>query len=200
MTRDDRRPDAAERWRLFLALPVPIAGAVAIHEALALYRRGYPEARWLDPRVYHVTLRFLGQVDHASVPAIHDAALRCASEGRVFSIATGRGGGTQGRSEVAWLELADGRPAVSALADLLDAVLPSEVVGDRPRTRPAPHLTIARRAPVPLVTSLTDERLGAVRVTWAADRLVLFRSFTGSPTGSRYEPLVEARLGGAQAA
>jgi len=40
--------------------------------------------------------------------------------------------------------------------------------------------------------------LGVVRATWVADRLTLFRSHTGTPAGSRYEPVAEAALHGAQ--
>src|SRR3954453_16998813 len=47
--------------RLFTALEIPadIAGQ------LASYRGGLPGARWIDPENYHVTLRFVGDVDHA---------------------------------------------------------------------------------------------------------------------------------------
>jgi 2'-5' RNA ligase len=47
--------------RLFTGLEIPadIAGQ------LASYRGGLPGARWIDPENYHVTLRFVGDVDHA---------------------------------------------------------------------------------------------------------------------------------------
>lgn len=45
--------------RLFTGLEIP--GDVA--ESLALLRGGLPGARWIDPENYHVTLRFIGDVD-----------------------------------------------------------------------------------------------------------------------------------------
>lgn len=194
VTRDARGTEAA-RWRLFVALPVPEAGAIAIHEALAAHRRRHPEARWLAPTLYHVTLRFLGPVDTAIVPALGEAVERCASDSAPFPVTVGRGGGASGRSEVAWLGLLAGHAQVIECADRLDALLPPELRSALRPTRPAPHVTIARRAPVSLAQALRGETLGAIRITWTADRVVLFRSHTGTPTGSSYEPIAEASLG-----
>ena len=45
--------------RLFTGLEIP----PAIGEALAMLRGGLPGARWIDPENYHLTLRFIGDVD-----------------------------------------------------------------------------------------------------------------------------------------
>jgi RNA 2',3'-cyclic 3'-phosphodiesterase len=45
--------------RLFTALEIP--SDVAVH--LSLLRGGLPGARWIDPENYHVTLRFIGDID-----------------------------------------------------------------------------------------------------------------------------------------
>ncbi|MFZ1069426.1 MAG: 2'-5' RNA ligase family protein, partial [Methyloceanibacter sp.] len=45
--------------RLFSGIEIP--GAVA--RRLTLVRAGLNGARWIDPENYHVTLRFLGDVD-----------------------------------------------------------------------------------------------------------------------------------------
>lgn len=54
--------------RLFTALEVP----ASVGERLSLYSGGLPGARWVDPSDYHVTLRFLGDIDNASANDIHD--------------------------------------------------------------------------------------------------------------------------------
>ena len=53
--------------RLFtgLELPAEIAGEIA------LARGGVPGARWIEPSDYHITLRFLGDVD---LGVAHDVA------------------------------------------------------------------------------------------------------------------------------
>lgn len=47
--------------RLFTALEIP----PDIQRALSLYRGGLPGAHWIEPESYHVTLRFIGDIDHA---------------------------------------------------------------------------------------------------------------------------------------
>ncbi|RAI32472.1 RNA 2',3'-cyclic phosphodiesterase [Rhodoplanes serenus] len=47
--------------RLFTALEIP----PAVRDALAALRGGLPGARWVEPESYHVTLRFLGDIDDA---------------------------------------------------------------------------------------------------------------------------------------
>src|SRR3979409_455998 len=45
--------------RLFTGLEIP----AELGEALSLLRGGLPGARWIDAENYHVTLRFIGDVD-----------------------------------------------------------------------------------------------------------------------------------------
>lgn len=47
--------------RLFTGLEIP----PDIGQSLALLRGGLPGARWIDPENYHVTLRFIGDIDGA---------------------------------------------------------------------------------------------------------------------------------------
>src|SRR5882757_1729365 len=45
--------------RLYTGLEIP----AALGEQLSLLRGGVPGARWIDPENYHLTLRFIGDVD-----------------------------------------------------------------------------------------------------------------------------------------
>src|SRR2546430_8766160 len=45
--------------RLFTGLEIPFD----VGQSLSLLRGGLPGARWIDPENYHVTLRFIGDVD-----------------------------------------------------------------------------------------------------------------------------------------
>jgi 2'-5' RNA ligase len=45
--------------RLFTAVEIPSTVA----DALAMLRGGLPGARWIDPENYHLTLRFIGDID-----------------------------------------------------------------------------------------------------------------------------------------
>ena len=45
--------------RLFTGLEIP----AALGQSLSLLRGGLPGARWIDPENFHLTLRFIGDVD-----------------------------------------------------------------------------------------------------------------------------------------
>src|ERR1700683_4020926 len=47
--------------RLFTGLEIPSDVA----QSLAMMRGGLPGARWIDPENYHLTLRFIGDIDDA---------------------------------------------------------------------------------------------------------------------------------------
>src|SRR5438046_7825402 len=47
--------------RLFTGLEIPSDVA----QSLSMLRGGLPGARWIDPENYHLTLRFIGDVDDA---------------------------------------------------------------------------------------------------------------------------------------
>jgi len=54
--------------RLFVGLEVP--EEVVLH--LSGFRGGLPGARWVDPADYHLTLRFIGDIDRRSAREIED--------------------------------------------------------------------------------------------------------------------------------
>src|SRR3954462_14100707 len=45
--------------RLFVGLEIP----AEIQQPLSFLRGGLPGARWIDPENYHITLRFIGDID-----------------------------------------------------------------------------------------------------------------------------------------
>src|SRR5262249_62295274 len=54
--------------RLFTALEIPSE----VGQSLALLRGGLPGARWVAPENYHLTLRFIGDIDDALAEEIAD--------------------------------------------------------------------------------------------------------------------------------
>src|ERR1700730_16069011 len=47
--------------RIFTGVEIP----AEVVQSLSVLRGGLPGARWIDPENYHLTLRFIGDVDHA---------------------------------------------------------------------------------------------------------------------------------------
>jgi 2'-5' RNA ligase len=58
--------------RLFTALEIPPPLAFS----LSLLRGGLPGARWIDPENYHITLRFIGDIDQRTADEIERALMR----------------------------------------------------------------------------------------------------------------------------
>ena len=124
--------------RLFTGLAVP----PEIAQALAPYRGGLPGARWIEPADYHVTLRFLGDVE---VPVAEDV-LEALAEMRTRPALTvtldglGLFGGDKPRALNA---------AVSPSPELLDLQAEQERLVRRAGLAPerrkfTPHVTLAR--------------------------------------------------------
>lgn len=145
--------------RLFIAIELPDAWrAAADATRVALHAQttqppGSPLAlRWVAPARLHVTLRFLGDVDAATldpliaalverVPPV-DAALSLAPAGTFSGDQRGDGG----RVHTVWLGVRDDAAALAALsASIEDA---GRAAGLPPDLRPLrAHLTLARVAP-----------------------------------------------------
>src|SRR5215470_7964871 len=62
----DPLPPRGSMPRLFTGLEIPREVA----EALAMLRGGLPGARWIDPENYHMTLRFIGDIDDVTAHEI----------------------------------------------------------------------------------------------------------------------------------
>lgn len=123
--------------RLFAGLEIP----AEIGQRLAHLRGGLPGARWIDPENYHVTLRFMGDIDGVSANEI--AHLMSRVERKPFKVEI-RGlssfGGNKPRAIVAAVE--PNRPLLELQAELERLV---RRCGLEPESRKfTPHVTLAR--------------------------------------------------------
>lgn len=171
--------------RLFTGLEVP----PDVAQELALYRGGLPGARWIDPANYHITLRFIGDVDHGTARDIASmlAQERPRASIRVTIDALSTFGGDRPRALLA-------RVAPSAeLAKLqADQERLMRRVGLEPESRKyTPHVTLARLRDVSPgnLAAFIAMRGHFPKLSFTADRFVLF-SARESVGGGPY--LVEA--------
>src|SRR5512139_3454593 len=65
----------SEQFRLFIAVPIPNTVKANIEQAQAELRRALPDcnARWTRLEQFHLTLKFLGDVDATRVDALGEA-------------------------------------------------------------------------------------------------------------------------------
>jgi 2'-5' RNA ligase len=123
--------------RLFTGLEIP----ENVARSLSMLRGGLPGARWIDPENYHVTLRFIGDVDDViaqEVASLLGRVRRGAFELRVEELKSF--GGRKPRAIVATLGPAQAVMELQAEHERL-----MQRVGLAPEGRKyIPHVTIAR--------------------------------------------------------
>ncbi|QKV19923.1 RNA 2',3'-cyclic phosphodiesterase [Oricola thermophila] len=123
--------------RLFAALEIPHSAAMS----LSFLRGGLPGARWIDTENYHLTLRFIGDVEHHVADEIADALGRVRRfEFRLGLSGLGVFGGKKPHSLFA---------VPTASPDLAELQAEIERICQRLRLPPdprkfTPHVTIAR--------------------------------------------------------
>lgn len=164
--------------RLFTGLAVP----PAIADALRAWQGGLPGARWIEPGDFHVTLRFIGDVDATTA----DDVVEALSEMRVRPALTvtldglGIFGGDRPRALYA---------SVVPEAELMDLQAEQERLLRRAGVEPerrkfTPHVTLARlrrdATPEAAAMYLSQAPVFAP-LTYTSDRVTLFsaRDSTG---------------------
>ncbi len=122
--------------RLFTAVEIPSE----IGQSLALLRGGLPGARWIDPENYHLTLRFIGDIDDAlarEIAFMLGKVKRAPFDLRIEGLDSF--GGNKPRAVVA---------AVRAVPQLVELQADHERlmqrVGLEPDRKYKPHVTLAR--------------------------------------------------------
>lgn len=123
--------------RLFTALEIPRNAALS----LSLLRGGLPGARWIDVENYHITLRFVGDVDNRTADEIVDRLDRIdRPEFPISLMGTGSFGSRKPHS--VWAGVTP-HPEMTALQGEIERIC--QRVGLAPETRKvSPHVTLAR--------------------------------------------------------
>ena len=130
--------------RLFVAVDLP----EAVCRRLAAFCGGVPGARWLPVEQFHLTLRFIGEVDNGAFDDIAEALDDVHIE--PFSLALSGVGHfpPRGTPRVLWVGVDDGAAAVR-LHDKIETRL--QRLGLEPDARRFhPHITLARLKGAPL--------------------------------------------------
>lgn len=155
--------------RLFTALEVPPATA----RDLALYRGGLPGARWIEPTDYHVTLRFIGDVDMPTAREIAEALAEAHARAPIEIVLDGLAvfGGDKPRAIFARVAP---EPELSRLQAEQEQLMRG--VGLEPEARKyTPHVTLARMRGVRAgdVAALIARAGHFPRLAFTAERFVL---------------------------
>ena len=179
--------------RLFIALSLP----QTVRDDLGRLATALPGLRWVPSDNYHLTLRFLGEVERPAARAI-DQALRALRMPPFELSLAGIGGFGEGRKLRSLWAGVESQPALTRLQAKVEQAVTR--AGQPPQTRRfKPHVTLARRrngAPArdKLQQFLSERGLYRSR-PFSVERFTLFSSFLAS-SGSIYTPEVEYPLEG----
>ena len=157
--------------RLFTALEIP----PHVAESLGMMRGGLPGARWIDPGNYHLTLRFIGDIDDAlahEIAGLLGRVRRLSFELRLDGLTSF--GGRKPRALVA---------AASPVAPLMELQAEHERLLQRLGLEPegrkyTPHVTLARLrdSSSRQVADYLTARAHYRSASFAISRFVLFSS------------------------
>ena len=157
--------------RLFTALEIP--PDIALH--LSMLRGGLPGARWIDPENYHITLRFIGDIDGRTADEVAEALSRVERAPIELRL---RGldafGGNKPHSLFAGI---DAGPALNELQGELERRM--QRIGLKAEGRRfTPHVTLARLRNVKGfdVANYLSLRGNFSTMPFTAERFVLFSS------------------------
>jgi len=123
--------------RLFTALEIP----AQIAFQLSLLRGGLPGARWIDPENYHITLRFIGDIDQRTADEVERALMRVDRPGFEMSLSgLDAFGGKKPHSIVACVKSS---PVLGELQAEHERII--QRIGLEPERRKfRPHVTLSR--------------------------------------------------------
>jgi len=158
--------------RLFTGIEIPPEIALA----LSSFRGGLPGARWIDPENYHLTLRFIGDIDERMADDVTSILGERRQRGPLNITIDGLDSFGGGKPRAVFASTS-GNGELNELQAEQERLL--RQVGLAPETRKfTPHITLARLKNVsPIaVADYIATRGHFPKLTFTADRFVLYSS------------------------
>ncbi len=159
--------------RLFVALPLP----ELVRQQLALTAGGLPGARWTPVENFHLTLRFVGDVDHGTADDLVAALDQVVVPRFTLTLAGVDHFKTGDKPRTLWVGV-DREPALARLHDKVEAAcvragLPAE------SRRYMPHVTLAqlKDASADRLAAFFAQHYGLRIGPFPVDRMVLYSSW-----------------------
>ena len=185
--------------RVFIAVPIPDDVARFLRRSRTALQQPGMNLRWVPVENIHLTLKFLGDIDAASIEPVAGRMDAAAGASAPFSlIARGVGGFPNLRGfRVLWIGVDGDTRRLESLQRGVESGL--ETLGlEKERRRFHPHLTLARTR-----QRMDGGQFGLLDATWAqhaseafrVDRICLFSSVL-KPVGAVYTRLHTSYLAG----
>ncbi|WP_435005681.1 RNA 2',3'-cyclic phosphodiesterase [Tundrisphaera lichenicola] len=187
--------------RTFIALPIPTVQRTRLGRLQGLIAPEIPNAHWVEPSLFHLTLAFLGDVPDVDLARLCKAVSEASSEFDPITLNLQSLGAFPNpeRPRVVWVGIPG--PDLDALTNLQEAVAGAAAEAGYPPDddRFHPHVTLGR------IKSKRGQEIEISRLiphyrSWAAglftsSEVVVYAS-TLTPEGPSYMPLARAPLRG----
>jgi RNA 2',3'-cyclic 3'-phosphodiesterase len=196
----DGKPD---QFRLFIAVQIPDAIKTDIEKTQAELRRALPEGgvRWTRREQFHLTLRFLGNVEAQRVEALANELRQVCRSFAPLKLRAERIGFFPDlrRPRVVWVGVRDQQDRLPALQAAVQTATQAFTV-EEPEGKFTGHVTLGRiknirrqeaEALAKAASGMAERFFGE----WTAVQLEVMRSEL-SPTGARHTCLLAVPLGG----
>ena len=192
----------SETWRTFIALPLPADWQYALSAAISQLSPSIPPdaVRWTAPANIHLTLRFLGATDPATVPAIIARLRQSLPATPPPALSLCELGTFPPRREprIIWAGLAGDLEMLDKLQSVAESAAVS--LGWPAERRPfSPHLTLGRvrdRASTSqrrtILRAITTATIPPASI-WQPDAILLYRSVL-TPQGAVYTIIGEVKF------
>ena len=187
----------SESIRTFIAVKMPSSAIDRLREAQDRLRTAEADWRWVKPDTFHITLKFLGNVEQSRMSALWESVCGAVAESRPFTMAL-RGLGAFPNvhtARVAWVGIDEGAAELVELAAKVDGACEQHGVPSESRPFRA-HLTLGRArrpAPNPPLAAAIEGMAGTGLGEAGVDRILLMESRL-TPRGAQYEVLEEHLL------
>jgi len=189
------------KLRLFLAIQIPQAIKREVERTQAELRRSLPQqtVRWTRPEQFHLTLKFLGNVDSAQTPALTEVLTGvCLTFQPLALRACGVGAFPDAHApRVIWIGINDTQNALASLHQALDSAC-QPFTSEPAEEKFSGHVTLGRvkriRRPESkqlreALSTMTDRAFGQ----WSGSAVELIQSELSSE-GPRYRTLASLQL------
>lgn len=200
MTRNDEKSGKTyvDLIRTFVCIDIPESIKERIEKLQRDLRRIDAQISWVKPANIHLTLKFLGDVSQAKIPAINAAITDVAKVCNPFQITVGATGcfPSPRKPSILWVGLSQSSDELPSLHKAIEDGLARQGFA-REGKKFTPHLTIARIRNPRNADQVADAFLtgGFANEDFRAKEIIVMRSQL-SPQGSIYTPLAVIPLNG----
>jgi 2'-5' RNA ligase len=144
--------------RLFVAVNIPEAVRDKVAEMQSELKKAPCDVKWVDPDKFHLTLKFIGEVEDKDILSISESVACSVSGFGKFKVKVS-GSGAFPRNEkpkVIWVGISEGKTELERLASNIGSGL--EKLGYKKEERPfSAHLTLGRVRSFKNIAALSEK-------------------------------------------